>query len=729
MADIYPLDQLTYDEQVIATGLVFKWFQDRNITLNIPTEENPEGNDVVDLVILDEPPKKEQLAYTQDNGPKPARRAIYTLWQAKDDIYNKFIIEYAKLGGEIVEPRIIKHKVIENARPSYCCADDDNCSRLIIGSLEFREILKRRFYLLPDGSKHFLTDEDIDTKIYLDISVDGRLDNCKKCYDCEGPAAILKVPPRPHSFYCTPFWNDGISASTAAYIQPIPGVFVFIDRRTNKILEIVNDEAQAVIPIQTGNLDWKRDYPNTLKPLLTSMPCGPSYNLDGYSITWGNWSMRFGIRQDTGFVLYEIKYLDHTYTKEVNEGIWRSICYRANLGEFITGYANPNIPARNRNYLDIRDYPAREFMVPLILGVDVPDYADLMPGIFTGYDGGVYSVDDVLGIYESDELMLGGHFNYPCGYDAFYEGYNGRLLNFYTKLSVGNYDYSLNWQFDLVGRFKFICHATGCLETDATPVKNNGEEVENGTLVNTYVNGINHYHRFCIRADMDVDGTDNSVYEGSIVQDKFSERNPCGNALTEKEKLLETELSAVRDTNGDEGRFWIVANENSKNKLGYPRAYAIKVPSSIRSIVHDCERIAKRAEFTKHDFFATKYHDGEIQVMGNYPVEAGKDQGIHKYIENDENIVDTDSVQWIAAEFVHGPSSENYPFMAYEEVVIKFDPDNFFDENPILTNGGYIRDPPLEVQPQNGVRVNGPTGSKSVRKLRMGGGCVGCKKK
>ena len=194
---------------------------------------------------------------------------------------------------------------------------------------------------------------------------------------------------------------------------------------------------------------------------------------------------------------------------------------------------------------------------------------------------------------------------------------------------------------------------------------------------------MNHTHLASIRLDFEVDGLLNTVEETDIIPIPVSENNPYGNIFTEKTTILTKEQEAVRDTDFTKSRKWSVINQNSLNYLGFERGYEL-IPFPTSLTFNDKSRVSKRANYTLHNLFVTKYHDDELYATGKYPVEKAEDSGIKLYIKDNENIVNEDIVVWYTFGFSHAPICEDAPVMCLEKLSMTIRPDNFFNENNAL---------------------------------------------
>ncbi|MGB8416995.1 Copper amine oxidase, enzyme domain [Burkholderia sp. GAS332] len=100
-----------------------------------------------------------------------------------------------------------------------------------------------------------------------------------------------------------------------------------VDLPEKKVIELVDDGRIIPIPRQKHNYDTPGlgEPRTTLKPLSIKQPEGPSFNIDGWYVSWQNWIFRVGFTLGDGLVLHQLSWDDG---KNV-----RSIVYRANVTE------------------------------------------------------------------------------------------------------------------------------------------------------------------------------------------------------------------------------------------------------------------------------------------------------------------------------------------------------------------------------------------------------------
>ena len=654
-------------------------------TSNIITEQIPDEV-MFNYIGLIDPPKKEMLLY-YESGILPMRQAEVGLYYYTNDKYFTFTI--IMLDENVID--VSTPKLIKCTRPQFNCPDDEKSVTAVLLNEEFRNAMKKRG----------LSDYDIDNYITFDVSVDGRLydvtkhfiynfvNKCKKfklkttVFNTSESKIIYETEPKAQVLYLTPYWNDGKPDTTSQYVNPISDVFVYYNRLTNKVIKVVDNG--IIYPISKGNTDWERPYPDNIKPIITSLPEGPSYTINANTINWSDWEFTWSFDPVYGIALNNVSFLDRTTWRENPDlpPVKRSILYKANLAEVITAYSDSGQITALRNFYDFSEYPARDFIVPIQKGIDVPDYTDLFGVCISSVTGEVYKLNDIIGLYEKEDGMLWRHTDYPCVGDIFTRGRMGRKLVLTTIHSVGNYDYTFNWNFYQDGKISFELIPSGI--TSNVPSKitylNDHEEISSGTLVRQNIIATNHCHYACLRLDFSVDGQNNTVSEVDLINVNDNKTNPYGNKFTEKHTVLKTEKEAIRKQNFDVGRNWIVENENSKNYVGMSRAYKINLSPTPTSLFNPNERIAVRAKYMLNNLYVTRYRDGENYAAGRYVVERENDTGLPIYTKNNENIVDKDIVVWCVFGFGHKPDIEQFPVMSREILKLEISPEGFFNEN------------------------------------------------
>jgi primary-amine oxidase len=372
---------------------------------------------------------------------------------------------------------------------------------------------------------------------------------------------------------------------------------------------------------------------------------------DEYQISWQGWAFRYGYDTTFAMILREITVLDRTVNYE--NPVIRDLIYRMNISELITGYASNVIPSKGRNFFDVREFPAREFMSQLKPVVDVPPYAKMLPAVFTYADGSTLEVENVIAVYKQDGGVSWRHNDYSCSGAINIRGRRNRQLVITYTLVVGNYDYPVYYIFNQDFSLEIEVGLTEVLETDGvnkTKVTYGQDGIETGTLIHRYIEAPNHWHAMSLRMDVCIDGEHNTVHEADTILLPVSDENPCGNIFVEKHTVLPSVKKAIRK--------WVIHNPNSKTDLGHSRAYELVPAPVAHPFSNPQSRIGKRTLYLQHTLFVTQYADDEFYVTGKYPVENCKDEGLAKYTREDKNLVNQDVVLWHTTGLAHSPVVE-----------------------------------------------------------------------
>jgi len=657
----FPTDTLNSKEQSDCVKTILK-----TITLS--------DADRIDRVVLKEPPKNEVKAFINGVGPLPAREATVNVW--KDDLYTQYTIDVNK-------DEIIGEEIIPYARPAWTCRDEFKVIDLAFANSEFRVALKKRqiYSAKSPGGKRNITEDDINKgNIYLDVAVDGRRTLVKE--DCPAEFWNPLSAKEARRFYFSAYWNSGNKDTISSYIQPISGIYGVVDLKTNEV--VIKDTGVTDIPVVTTELNWSRKAAYTLNNL--SVNYKNSYTLNGTLIEWGPWKMRWGWDPTFGLELRHIQVLDPT--AKSGEVVWRNIAYKLSLSEFLTIYGSPDITGTVKNFYDLSEYPARDYVPPLISDVDVPKNATMLTAAATFDDGSVFNLSNVAAIHEADADCAFRHVDYPCDGKIMKHGARNRELVLTTAHTIANYDYIIHYRFDLLGNINMVVDATGLMETSGIDENTFGEQ-DHGTVVRQAIIAPNHYHIFTFRIDFDLDNAPNKVAVSEITPDPISCDNPYGNTFKESHtKHFHTEHNNFEDeyTQHDftKMRSWLIESSNKIEELDLKRSYLL-TPFPVSSNLLDANaRISQRSITTRKNMLVTAYNDKEQYSSGEFPVESDTDEGLGLYIAKGRMLHDKDVVCWYTTGFGHSPHSEEYPVMPRQRLQVRLSPHNFFRECPGL---------------------------------------------
>ena len=183
---------------------------------------------------------------------------------------------------------------------------------------------------------------------------------------------------------------------------------------------------------------------------------------------------------------------------------------------------------------------------------------------------------------------------------------------------------------------------------------------------------------------MAIDGNKNNIVEVNTEPLPAGPANPHNTAFAARETLLESERSAMRNTNSTSSRYWRIENSGKTNRLGRPTAYRLLPSSTATMFAAENSPHAQRAMFAKHNLWVTPTTQSERYAAGDYPTQRNAGEGLPKFTANDRSLADTDLTVWHTFGLTHDVRVEDYPVMPTEYAGFMLVPDGFFDRNPAI---------------------------------------------
>lgn len=454
-----------------------------------------------------------------------------------------------------------------------------------------------------------------------------------------------------------------------AYARPIDGVIAVVDLNNMRVVR-VEDHGVVPLPPEDGNYSAtsieQRVAP---KKLDIIQPDGPSFEIDGHSIRWQKWQIRFGFTHREGLVLHNVGYEDG--------GRVRSILSRASLSEMVVPYGDPHPMHNRKNAFDAGEYGLGMCTNSLELGCDCLGEIRYFDGLICDGAGEPLRIPNAICLHEEDYGILWKHVDRESGTEV----RRSRRLVLSSIATVGNYEYGFFWYFYQDGSIEYEIKLTGIVSNGALPV---GEERKYGTVVAPGVYAPIHQHFFSMRLDMAIDGEANSVYEVNTVAEPAGPENPFNNAFFAQSTLLSRESTAQRDLNLASARYWKVVNPNVKNRLGQPVAYKLAPGENTVPFNLPGSSLRKRAGFVDHHLWVTPFEPAEMHGAGQYPNQHAGGAGLPAFTAADRPVENTDVVVWYTMGHNHVPRPEDWPVMPTQYMGFKLQPLGFFDRNPAL---------------------------------------------
>lgn len=216
-----------------------------------------------------------------------------------------------------------------------------------------------------------------------------------------------------------------------------------------------------------------------------------------------------------------------------------------------------------------------------------------------------------------------------------------------------------------------------------------GEQRKYGTTIAPGLYAPAHQHFFVARMDMAVECKPNEPYnqvvEVNVKVEEASPNNVHNNAFYAEEKLLKSELQAMRDCNPSSVRHWIVRNTRNVNRTGQPSGYKLIPGSNCLPLALPEAMFLRRAGFLKHNLWVTSYKNDEMFPGGEFPNQNPRiDEGLATWVKKDRSLEETNIVLWYVFGLNHIPRLEDWPVMPVERIGFTLMPHGFFNCSPAV---------------------------------------------
>lgn len=460
--------------------------------------------------------------------------------------------------------------------------------------------------------------------------------------------------------------DNGINS----YARPIEGLAALVNLSKNLVPEVLDRPERPL-----GN-----PYPTHVlgdKP-SKQIKAPQSLIVRGNDIVWGPWSMTAVLHPREGLTIYDVAFRDGKQQ--------RSIAWRLSMSEMVVPYGDTATTWFWRHAFDVGEYGTGMLAVPLVRGVDVPADAVLLGAPLLTSTGDVIPRKDVVGVHVEDAGLLWKHVDMTTGQ---HKERKGQRLVVTQTSTVGNYDYMQRWSFAEDGAIDYSVHLTGMLllkgSFDSVVTENDGQKL--AALVGKYVQAPSHQHFFCMRLDLDVDDTSNTVHEVDIVRRPQGSENPFDNVMMADDWEFRFEREARSNHNIDVARSWKITSTN-RNELGGPTAYSLHPAASTPTYLGAEHFVRKRAPFLDTAVWVTRYRSEELYAAGDYPNQSTGNDGLSKYVADNASIRNKDVVLWYTFAVTHHARPEDYPIMPVAKAGFRLQPEGFFSRNPTLQRFG-----------------------------------------
>ncbi len=456
------------------------------------------------------------------------------------------------------------------------------------------------------------------------------------------------------------------------YAHPVSGLKVVVDVNTLELLELENDHDHGQPEVDGEYVPgaWTGEQREDLAPLHITQPEGVSFTIEGTELTWQNWRMRLGFNYREGPVIYQVSYDDH--------GVEREVAYRMSFTEMVVPYRDPSFDHYRRTAFDIGEWGLGFMTTSLELGCDCLGEIRYLDAVLHDTKGEPYTIKNAICLHEEDNAVLWKHVDHSLGAEV----RRMRRMVVSCHATVANYEYLVYWRFYQDGNIECEVRATGLMVT--TPYAEHDAPPATGTVVDNRTYAPFHQHFIVAKLDLDIDGDQNTVMEVDSRALPVSADNPHGLAVVTEATPVASEASSARDFSWETQRSWKVVNPNRTNAVGTHPSYKLVPTASIPSMMDPNAPQLLRAPVIGHTLWVTRHHDDERWPAGAYPTQSTHDEGISRWIADDEPLENTDVVLWYVFGIHHVTRVEDWPIMPADTIAFWLKPFGFFDQNPSI---------------------------------------------
>jgi|SRR5580704_1148615 primary-amine oxidase len=585
------------------------------------------------IVQLHEPPKQEVVVWKP--GQAMRREAFAVLKQGARTF--EVVVD---LNGK----RIVSWTEVKGVQPSSPLEEGDEIDGLVKDNPEVKAALKRRG--ITDLNTVLCTGSHFADYFGVDEAPGHRLFSVE-CAQVNGPL------------------EDG---------GMIEGLTIMWDATTNKALRVTDGE---IVPVPKTDANYDEGSVGTLRdvptPIAVHQPLGPSFKLEGQTVSWQKWNFHFRIDRRIGPVINNVSYQDGDKL--------RSILYEGSLSEIFVPYMDPR-------WFDKTFFDAGEtsgaFASSLEPGEDCPENAVYFDQMYASWRGIVQTKHRAACLFEEPSNDMAWRHDDAGNV----ESRKMRNLVLRTIGIFGNYDYIFDWVFQQNGTIRVRAGASGWDQVhtvkSATAAEGVEEAAKYGRFIAEHYVGADHDHFFCFRLDFDVDGASNSFIRDKLVMKRLPEGSLRKSLWVAEPETAKTEEQAKARMNMEAPETWRIVNPNIKNPLGYPVGYELMPGDNAMPLMSPDDYPQKRAGFTDYHVWVTPYRENERYAGGDYPAQSKSVDGLPVWTKANRPIENTDIVLWYTMGFHHVPHAEDWPVMPTVWHEFELKPVNFFARNPAL---------------------------------------------
>lgn len=415
------------------------------------------------------------------------------------------------------------------------------------------------------------------------------------------------------------------------------------------------------------------------RPTVHSDPDGPRFSVRGRRVRWQGWDFTIGLRQETGFVFWDVRFGGER------------LVYEMGLQEAMAHYSARD-PLKATQYYSDSMYDIGAAYRALWPQYDCPDNAVYLDSVlYEKYWQAPRTRRGVICVFEKNlGKPIRTHME-GRGASSFaaYGGAVGTSLVVRGIGTVGNYDYVWDYEFHVTGAINAEMSMSGYLSgTGWLPL-----EGDYGTRVEQISYGPMHTHVGFWKIDADIKGQNNSVQVWEVVPEVTNEPWTFGPLFGSKinRYFAESEKRAALTSNFTRPRLYLVVNENATSQLGNPRGYAFQPNNAIPVHQPESPIYSGGQSWMKYQVASTVRREDEPYGAS---VHDGTDPKhplvvFDRFLEDDQPARGVDLVTWVSSGLWHLPHTEDVPCTTTLGNMngFMFRPYNYFDFDQSMSLG------------------------------------------
>eukprot|EP00249_Psilotum_nudum_P022798 c28646_g1_i1 orf=138-2321(+) len=472
------------------------------------------------------------------------------------------------------------------------------------------------------------------------------------------------------------------------YMRPIEGILLAIDVDKK---EVIWFEDKGEVPLaRSEGTDYRLStqtppFQEKLRPISLEQHKGRSFTLQGNLVKWGSWEMHVGTHYRAGTIISQ------AYFQDPESNAKRSVLYRGFVSELFVPYMDPTDAWYFRTYMDAGEYGIGNFVSSLDPLNDCPHNAVFMDGILVDSNGEPYIIPRMVCIFE----RYGGdiswrHTESPISEFDFREIRPKITLAVRIVATVGNYDYTIDWEFQTDGLIRVQVGLSGVLMVKGSrfdrveDLSRSGEQIT-GEMVAARTIGVMHDHFITFHIDLDVDGTNNSFLRTQLQKELVkSGDSPRKSYWVMNKRIAQTEEDARLLLDLYQPAEFLVIHADKTTRIGNPVSYRLVPGATAASLLSNIDPPEIRAAFVDYQIWVTPYNRSEQWAGGFFVVQSHGDDTLSVWSHRNRPIENTDIVMWYTVGFHHVPAQEDFPVMPTVSEGFQLKPTNFFERNPII---------------------------------------------